>query len=95
MSRIVAFALSGWAGIVGLAWWLANRRIGLCHWSETDCIVRATATRDYVLIAGLAFGFAVALSIAVVMAAAARRRQASGGFTHWRPARRADRPLLP
>ena len=63
--RIVAFALTGWAGIIWLAWWMADKRIRLCGDSWDDgyrsCTIRATATRDFVLTTGLtvALGFIV------------------------------------
>lgn len=50
-----------WAAIVALAWWLADRRIQLCGYAENACILRATATRDDILVRGLSFALAALL----------------------------------
>lgn len=68
IKRIIAGGLVGWAGIVALAWWLAQMRIEICDkasaTAEASCAVRATAARDHVLTSGLT----VALIGAVVAA---------------------------
>lgn len=54
MRRTAIVGLTGWSAIVALSWWLADRRILLCHYEESaGCAVRATATRDAVLTNGL------------------------------------------
>ena len=79
--RIVAFALTGWAAIIALAWWLADQRIGLCkamtYSAETRCQVAATAARDFILI----FGLTAALVFLVIVAALWARR--SGRLSQW------------
>jgi len=62
--RIVTLGLTGWAGIVGLSWWLADRRVALCGYDETACKVRATAARDTVLTSGLTVALALILIVA-------------------------------
>lgn len=64
MRRIVTLGLIGWAGIVGLSWWLADRRVALCGYDETACKVRATAARDTVLTSGLTAALALILIVA-------------------------------
>lgn len=78
--RITAFALTGWAAIIGLAWVMADRRIGLCpkdaygNLEPTGCLLRATADRDAVIVWGLGIALAVALVVILVIARRARRR---------------------
>lgn len=62
MKRILGFGLAGWAAIVGLAWWLADRRIALCGYDESGCKLRATAARDTVLTSGLTVALVVAVA---------------------------------
>ena len=88
---IVALALTGWAGIVWLAYSLADARIGLCHYSETSCIVRTTAARDSVLTFGLAVALGFVILTLIVVAARGRRE---AGATGWMPTRRASRTRL-
>ncbi|HET6940576.1 MAG TPA: hypothetical protein VFH89_00290 [Sphingomicrobium sp.] len=99
MRRIIFIvATSGWAGIVALAWWLAGRRIELCSYLDNDCELRATADRDYVLIAGLSIGLCLALLALLVTARLNRRVRVdthSARITRWERSRRADRHLLP
>jgi hypothetical protein len=69
MKRAALYGLFGWSGIVGLGWWLADRRIELCRYSSGyTCELRATAARDDVLI----WGLAIALAAILLFAAAAR-----------------------
>lgn len=88
---IAAVALIGWAIIVAAAWRLAAARIALCYYLDTPCIVRTTAARDYVLIAGLTVALAFAL-ITMIAVAVARARQFSA--TGWQPTSRAAQPRL-
>jgi len=53
-----------WTGIVGLAWWLADRRIALCE--TANCEVRATGDRDFALLAGLTVLLVAAMAVAFV-----------------------------
>ena len=53
MNRIAIGALAGWSAIVGLAWWLADRRIDVCLYSDERCKPALLAARDNVLIHGL------------------------------------------
>lgn len=53
MKWIITLGLLGWAGIVALAWRMANERIALCGWGDSNCVIRATAMRDNVLVWGL------------------------------------------
>lgn len=94
MRRIIALASTGWAAIVALAWWLADRRLAECHPYNSECQQAAMSARDYVLIAGLSVAFVAFLAV-MFAAQLARRRQASGRITRWQPTTRADRPLLP
>lgn len=64
MKWIIGGAVTGWAGIVWLAWTLADKRIALCEY-EMPCIVRATAARDATLIWGLGIGLAAAVAFAL------------------------------
>ena len=50
MKLIALVGFTGWAGIVWLAWTLADNRIAACRYSEGwTCKMRATATRDGIL----------------------------------------------
>ena len=63
--RIVTVALLAWAGIIALAWWLAQARIDICRY-DPPCVIRTTAARDYVLIAGLIAVFGAFLIAALI-----------------------------
>ena len=76
MKRIVIAGLSGWAGIVGLAYWMANARIELCDYGSESCAIATTATRDNLLIGGLVVALVAAVALAVIAARADRRRAA-------------------
>lgn len=92
MGRLfAAAALTGWAAIVAVAWRLADRRIALCHFLDTPCIVRTTASRDYVLVAGLTVGLVAAL-LALALTALYRTRRYRE-LNGWAPANRAAIPL--
>lgn len=65
MKWIALGVLTGWTALVALAWWLADRRIALCYRLETDCIVRATTSRDNVLLWGPAVGLALLVALAL------------------------------
>lgn len=85
------FALAGWASIVGLAWWLADRRIGLCGLPEYNesCVLRATAARDDILITGLTVALALALLFSVIRFDRNRRSSSAPATTvratYWQP----------
>ena len=66
MKRIVGRALAGWAAIVALAWWLANKRILICEW-ERACMVRTVASRDAVLTGGLTVALVGLIVVAFLM----------------------------
>ena len=54
MKLIALVGFTGWAGIVWLAWTLADNRIAACRYSEGwTCKMRAIATRDGILTNGL------------------------------------------
>lgn len=81
MKRIICSGFAGWASIVALTWWLADRRIALCGYGEAGCRVRAAAARDAVLTNGLTIGLAAVLAVAT-MAVLVRSR---GGGVVERP----------
>ena len=55
MKWIVIGVLTGGTGIVALAWWLADRRLGqMCYSFESYCNASQLATRDWTLVAGIA-----------------------------------------
>ena len=66
--RVAKVAVCGWAGIVSLAWWLANERITICESTDDRCIIAATAMRDSSLVWGLSIGLAGALVFALILA---------------------------
>ncbi|MCL6684468.1 hypothetical protein [Sphingomonas alba] len=66
-------ALMGWAGIVALSWWLAERRIEICD-DSASCVIRATAARDNALI----WGLIIALVGAVLFSLLCSRQGAPG-----------------
>jgi len=71
LKRITAVALAGWAAIAAISWALANARIEVCqrasgYTAEANCIVRATAARDYVLSAGLTVGLMIFVAALIV-----------------------------
>ena len=60
---IAAATVSGWAGIVWLAWYLANERVRFCYpMPEENCLIRTTAARDAVLVWGLTIGLVLMAS---------------------------------
>ena len=59
MKKNSIVAGTAWAAIVALAWWLANKRIAICGDYENACALRATATRDNVLVWGASGGLGV------------------------------------
>jgi len=83
VKRPLLTAITGWAGIVALAWWLADRRIGICSGisiysaevSHTNCIARATAARDSILIYGLSIGLVAAIVLSVALHSGTPLRQ--------------------
>lgn len=66
MKRVLGLGFAGWASIVALAWWLADRRIAICYHADDGCILRATASRDAVLTSGLTIGLAAVLAVATM-----------------------------
>jgi len=86
--RLIAIGgLAAWAGIVALAWWLADARIDICGFEKTDCELRATAARDAVLIWGLIVSV---ISILAVTGVAQYRRHRRGAGSirtveQWQP----------
>jgi hypothetical protein len=68
VGRILALGLLGWSGIIALAWWLADQRIALCGYGEHSCVVRATGTRDFVLVSGLTVTLVVTIAAALLWA---------------------------
>lgn len=77
MRRILSAAIVGWAAIVALAWWLANGRIAICYATEDACKLRATATRDDILVRGLGFALAALLLFFVARAITTGSRHTS------------------
>ncbi len=63
--RIIAAGLLGWAGIVAVAWHLADKRIGLCYELDTKCIIATTADRDFILSLGLSVALIAMIWVAV------------------------------
>jgi hypothetical protein len=66
--RIAAGALAGWTGILGMGWWLANERIGLCDGNRYNCAAETTGTRDLILIGGLLVPFIAAVVVLLARA---------------------------
>lgn len=66
MKWIITAGLAGWAGIVALAWNMADHRIARCYYLENDCIIRAAANRDAVLTGGLTVALVAMLGVAVL-----------------------------
>lgn len=66
MRWIAAMALTGWGGIVALAWWLADRRIAACYPMDSGCIERAHISRDAVLIWGPSVALAMLTGFALL-----------------------------
>lgn len=75
MKRNWIVAGAAWAGIVALAWWLADQRIEICSY-ERACKLRATVTRDDILVWGVGVGLAALLLIFVGRAPPASERSA-------------------
>lgn len=66
MKWIVSLGLTGWAGIVALAWRLADDRLGaLCHYRAEHCDARLVAQRDAVLTNGLTVALVALLGLAL------------------------------
>lgn len=76
--RIIGAGLAGWAGIVALAWRMADKRIGLCSDLDRDCEIATTASRDFVLTAGLTVALVVIVTAALIWA---RRTGRLSSFT--------------
>lgn len=70
MARTWITAGTAWAAIVALAWWLADARIEICGDHDMPCVLRATATRDNVLL----WGGSIALALFVLLALAGQVR---------------------
>lgn len=97
VKRIVAGASIGWAGVVGLSWWLAHLRIDICgkasSSSATNCAVRATSARDDVLTSGLTVVL-VGTILASFAWSAVRARQGGGqAMIRVRPSQPPRRPI--
>ncbi|MFM5954208.1 MAG: hypothetical protein ACKOPE_07895 [Novosphingobium sp.] len=80
MKRIVIGSLIGWSGIVGLGWWLADRRVHLCGNYDPACVIKATAARDAALTNGLTVALVMCVGFAVLTGfrAASPHRQRNG-----------------
>lgn len=61
---------TAWAGIVALAWRLADQRSAVCGSFDADCRFDAAATRDGVLI----WGLSIPLALFVLLTIAGRAR---------------------
>ena len=84
MKWIALGTLTGWAGIVWLAWALADSRVAICYFGDERCKITATAARDAVLIGGLTValvGLAVAGCVALVRSGRLNLRSRSGSST--------------
>ena len=76
MKWIVLAGFTGWAAIVALAWWLADRRLGsMCQRLEQYCNPALVAQRDAILTGGLTVALVAALAVAVI---ALRSKRLSG-----------------
>lgn len=85
MKWIVLAGFAGWAGIVGLAWWLADRRLGgMCHWREEYCNPALIAQRDGILTGGLTIALIAALLIAVAVVRSKRLNRPTNPVQHLR-----------
>ena len=87
-------ASTAWAGIVGLAWWLADRRVGYCGTYHDDawarCAVAAAATRDNALL----WGGSIPLALFVLLTIAGHAR--IGPLDRrWRRRPSSNRELVP
>lgn len=92
---IVATALTGWAAIVGIAWQSADRRIENCTLAgvtDSDCVIRLSAQRDFILTVGLAVALAFVVAAMIVFAVNQARKN-RGAATGWTPTSRAQRQL--
>lgn len=92
MRQIALCGLAGWAGIVALAWWLADRRLSWCAdpWQGklADCnVAHAMETRDNVLVWG-----AVVALMAILIFVAATRYVHSRGERLYRRTQPLDQP---
>ena len=81
MKRIALVGFTGWAGIVDLAWNLANDRIDACSYGSNGCELRAIAARDAVLTNGLT----VALVALLVLMLVARQPDQRARLSRLRP----------
>lgn len=66
MKRIAFGVLAAWGGIVALAWWLASERLRLCPYRLGCDVTDAAATRDNVLVWGLAIPLFVFVALCVL-----------------------------
>ena len=67
MKRIALVGFTGWAGIVWLAWTLADARLGpLCRYRQLECNARLVAQRDAVLTNGLTVALVGLLALMLV-----------------------------
>ncbi|QGN56176.1 hypothetical protein [Novosphingobium sp. Gsoil 351] len=80
---------TAWAGIVALAWWLADRRIERDLFGNAESVAQV-ATRDNVLI----WGGSIPLALFVLLTIAGRARMIQPGL-RWPRRRSASRGLLP
>lgn len=86
MKWIVIAGLAGWAGIVWLAWTLANERIGLgCAY--THCDPKLIAQRDAVLTNGLTVALVALIAVAVLALVRSERLKRGGANQAQRPTR--------
>lgn len=95
MKTIIILALSTWGVICAGAWRLADARIAICgpsyDPSKAGCIIRATATRDDVLLWGPAVALVALIVLAVLLQRSGRLSSPAGRATH--PAAN-QKPLL-
>lgn len=92
--RIAAVTITGWAAIVAVAWKLANARIALCYMTETECIVRTTAARDNVLIAGMVVALVIAVALIAKPFALRRSKPNGSSYEVSSSTNRAELPRL-
>ena len=89
MKRLAAAALTCWAGIVMLGWWLADRRLERCanyRWDDNPCVMRALTARDTVLTGGLTAALVAMIGLVLVLRADRSRSnrvdQIDGHWSH-------------
>lgn len=73
MKWIVTATAIGWAGIVALAWRLADERAQLCYYIDDKCKIAALATRDATLTSGLTVALVAGAGFAFVALARSGR----------------------